>query len=324
MNDPQSIFIMKILQVVIMIGIFGGTPWLTARLLRYSGKTVYGLVKSPCFADYLLTFLLFIVLVPFLQWTIFINEQMTLPEWLSSLESWMRMMEDRITQQTEVFMKMSGISDLMVNLIVIAIIPAFFEELYFRGFLQSFLTEWIRKPALAILLTSLFFSAIHLQFYGFLPRLILGLVLGYLFFYSGSIWLAVFFHFVNNAISVGLTFLEQKKFLSSKFEENMVSTSVFVIASLAVSAAVLIYLAFYYDKKRDKSKDWIKIFETMDSNEAQITAGKLENSGIHAAVINKKDSSFTTFGMIEIYVSPQMEAEAKKILNEDVSISQTE
>jgi len=104
----------------------------------------------------------------------------------------------------------------------------------------------------------------------------------------------------------------------------MSSSYLLVIISLAVVAAVMIYFAVYYDKRRDKSKDWVKVFETENNSEAEIIAGKIENSGIPVSLINKKDSSFTTFGMLEIYVSPENVSEAKRIIHEDHSETQPE
>lgn len=323
-NEQQPVWVLKMMQVVLMAGIFGGSSWLAGKMLHFKYLKVYGISYSPPVADYFFSLMLFVILIPFLQWTIAINEQMTLPDWLSSVENWMRSMEEQLARQTESFLKMNNFSDLLINMLIIAIVPAFFEELFFRGLIQSFLLEWFRKPWVAILLTSLFFSGVHLQFYGFLPRFILGLVLGYLFYYSGSLWLSVFFHFTNNALSIVFSYLEQHHFFSNKFEEQMSSSYLLVIISLAVVAAVMIYFAVYYDKRRDKSKDWVKVFETENSSEAEIIAGKIENSGIPVSLINKKDSSFTTFGMLEIYVSPENESEAKRIIHEDLSETQPE
>jgi hypothetical protein len=152
----------------------------------------------------------------------------------------------------------------------------------------------------------------------------LRLVLGYLFYYSGSLWLSVFFHFTNNALSIVFFLSGATSFFSNKFEEQMSSSYLLVIISLAVVAAVMIYFAVYYDKRRDKSKDWVKVFETENNSEAEIIAGKIENSGIPVSLINKKDSSFTTFGMLEIYVSPENVSEAKRIIHEDLSETQPE
>jgi uncharacterized protein len=91
---------------------------------------------------------------------------------------------------------------LIGNLFTIAFLAAFVEELFFRGMLQQTLTEAKLNHHIAIWITAAVFSAIHIQFYGFLPRMFLGAILGYLFFYTGSIWVSIAAHFVNNALVV--------------------------------------------------------------------------------------------------------------------------
>ena len=87
-------------------------------------------------------------------------------------------------------------------MIVIGLLPAIFEEVCFRGGIQNILTRWFKGPWIAIILTSIFFSAIHISYYGFLVRLILGVVLGLIFYYSGSLWLSILFHFLYNGLQV--------------------------------------------------------------------------------------------------------------------------
>jgi hypothetical protein len=97
---------------------------------------------------------------------------------------------------------MTSVCDLFFNLLIIAVLPALGEELLFRGYLQQKMCQWIRKPILAIIITAILFSAIHMQFLAFLPRFALGVVLGYLFYWSGSLWLPIIAHFLNNALVI--------------------------------------------------------------------------------------------------------------------------
>jgi membrane protease YdiL (CAAX protease family) len=90
----------------------------------------------------------------------------------------------------------------MISLLVIALLPAVFEETFFRGGMQNFLSRWFKSPWIAIILTGIIFSIIHLSYYGFLVRFALGVVLGLLFYYSGSLWLSILFHFLFNGIQV--------------------------------------------------------------------------------------------------------------------------
>ena len=90
---------------------------------------------------------------------------------------------------------------MLFNIFLIAFIPAMGEELFFRGALQGALRDW-KGIKTAIWITAIVFSAIHLQFYGFVPRMLLGAFFGYLIFWSNSIWPAVLAHFVNNVMAV--------------------------------------------------------------------------------------------------------------------------
>ena len=94
---------------------------------------------------------------------------------------------------------MDSIIDLVFNLLVIAIIPAIGEELFFRGYLQQKLIKWNRSPHIGIIITAILFSIIHFQFSGLIPRFILGVLLGYIFYWSSSLWIPIIAHFVNNA-----------------------------------------------------------------------------------------------------------------------------
>ena len=93
-------------------------------------------------------------------------------------------------------------SDYAISIVMIALLPALFEETFFRGGMQNLLTRFSHKPWIAILITSLIFSAIHLSYYGFLARVCLGIVLGLIYYYSQSLWLSIAAHFFNNAIAV--------------------------------------------------------------------------------------------------------------------------
>ncbi|NNE29163.1 MAG: CPBP family intramembrane metalloprotease, partial [Saprospiraceae bacterium] len=100
--------------------------------------------------------------------------------------------------------------DLLYSLIVIAVIPAIGEELIFRGHLQQYFSRWLKNKHIGVLLAAFFFSAIHMQFEGFVPRFFLGVILGYIFLWTGSLWLAIWGHFVNNSFQlIGVYFLVQ-------------------------------------------------------------------------------------------------------------------
>ena len=143
-----------------------------------------------------------------------INKQMTLPAFLESLEQWMKTSEESAKVLTEQFMQATNFCGLIINLLLMAVLPALGEELTFRGVLQrlfqgSKVSEFqgSRVPHLAIWCSAILFSAIHLQFYGFVPRMLMGALFGYALVWTGTIWVPILMHFTNNAAAVILYFI---------------------------------------------------------------------------------------------------------------------
>ena len=131
------------------------------------------------------------------------NQQMVLPEWMSGTEQWMRMQEDAAAQLTEQFLRVDTVGGLLVNIGLMALLPAVGEELTFRGVVQGMFT---RNKHVAIWATAAIFSFVHLQFYGFLPRMLLGAMFGYMLWWTGSLWVPMLMHFVNNCAAVVVAF----------------------------------------------------------------------------------------------------------------------
>jgi membrane protease YdiL (CAAX protease family) len=119
-------------------------------------------------------------------------------------------MENAYSDQMMSIARMNNVAEYLFVLIVIGFAPALFEEVLFRGGLQQLLTNWSKKPLLAIIVTSIIFSAIHMSYYGFLPRFALGMVLGLIYYYGKNIWLNILMHLLNNGISVTIMFLTSK------------------------------------------------------------------------------------------------------------------
>ena len=151
--------------------------------------------------------------LPAVNWLKSLNDMVVLPHFMSGVELWMQQMEHQSELLTEKFLSVSSYSALALNLLVMAAIPALGEELFFRGILQTVLGEKLNRH-LAVWITAFIFSAIHLQFYGFFPRFLLGAALGYLFLFSGSIWASIVAHFINNALAVLLFFLTFNGYLT--------------------------------------------------------------------------------------------------------------
>ena len=156
--------------------------------------------------NYLLVFLLMFISIPALSWIIEINANMVLPNFMSGLEEWMRASEKQAEMLTKAFLTFDGVGSLFYILILVAVVPAVGEELLFRGVLQKIFIQWTKNPHLGIWITAFLFSALHMQFFGFFPRMLLGAVFGYVFLWSKSLWLPILGHFINNGSVVILSY----------------------------------------------------------------------------------------------------------------------
>lgn len=183
-----STFFMFFVPSVIMAMYMSKKPF---RFLGFNGFVSKG--------QYLLAILIMLAALPLSGALGELNEMIPLSP---SLTATFKSLENQYMQQVKVISSMKGVPDYLASLILIALLPALFEEMLFRGGLQHLLFRQTKNLWFAVIFTSILFSAFHMSFYGFLPRMMLGIVLGLLYQYTGSIWLALIGHFVNNAIGV--------------------------------------------------------------------------------------------------------------------------
>ena len=182
------------------------------------------------------------------QW----NEQIVLPDSLKAIEDWMQQMEDSAKHVTDLFLAGENYFDLFLNLLIIAAAAAFVEEIFFRGALQQFIEKWLRNGHLAVWIGAFIFSAIHLQFYGFFPRLIMGAVLGYLYLYSRNLWIPMLYHFVNNAAVVIITYFGGETNLLEQLENKPLTWASSVVM---ITSGLLTYFIFLRYKKLIRNND---------------------------------------------------------------------
>jgi hypothetical protein len=179
------------------------------------------------------------------------NSRLDLPAFLSGLEDAIKNMEENAGQLTEAFLSTTSVQGFMVNMVMIAVLPAIGEELFFRGLIQKQFIEWTRKPWVGILLASAFFSFLHMQFYGFVPRFYLGLVFGVMYYWSGSIWVPMLAHFLNNGTAVVIYFIFGVEAVEENFDSFGTSSGnwpIVVISVLLVATALWYF--YQLDRKR--------------------------------------------------------------------------
>lgn len=168
------------------------------------------------------------------------NEAMSFGGAFAKLEEYMKMLEEMAAATTEKMLNADSIGGLLLNLLVIALIPAIGEEFTFRGVLQQGLMRSMKNPHIAIILSAAIFSFIHFQFYGFLPRMFLGILLGYMFYVSGSLWTSILMHFVNNGTAVLLYYLNHKGVINIDADHFGEVQSLWMVALSAVVTVALI------------------------------------------------------------------------------------
>jgi len=170
--------------------------------LKQGHQTVLRDMKIPQINEIVLVVVLAFCIFPITGFTGELNATMHLPDWLSGVEQWMTKKEESAARLLDSIMTQDTFLVVILNVMMIAVLPAIGEEMIFRGVFQKILSDLFRSGHLAIWITAFLFSAFHFQFFGFVPRFILGLVFGYLFFWSGTLWLPIISHFINNAVPV--------------------------------------------------------------------------------------------------------------------------
>ena len=186
----------KLLQMTDTIVIFGLPALIYARVSnpRHPGSQL-GLRPAVRPGFYLLAILLLLLAFPFEAWLGILNRQIPMPAWAIRAE-------EAAEQQLKTLLTAKNPFDLLFDLVVVAVVPGIFEEMFFRGVIQRLLVRITNKPWLSICIAAAIFSFMHFEFLGFLPRFFLGILLGAAYWYSGSLWTAIVAHALFNGIQV--------------------------------------------------------------------------------------------------------------------------
>jgi uncharacterized protein len=234
-SNETTIAALKWMQGCSSIGIFVIPPLLFAYLAGWHFSW-----KKVSRQQLLLSIALLLLLLPMVNAMAVWNEGLSLPSFLGDLEAWMKAKEAEAMLVTESFLTMNTLADLLINILIMALIPAVGEELLFRGLIQKGIQRWKGNAHLAIWLTAFLFSVMHMQFLGFFPRLFLGAVLGYLFLWSGSLVLPIAVHFANNALAVSTAYMVGHQQVDASVEQLGADNNSVLLVSL-MGASLLIY-----------------------------------------------------------------------------------
>lgn len=248
MSEPTQI---RIIQTLQSFCIFILPPFILCNLYGVSTSHFLSL-KLPNWKMALLGSLSIVFMMPLLNVLVEWNTGLHLPEALQGVESWMRASEDAAKVVTERLLAGTSALDLILNLIIVAMLAGVGEELFFRGLLMRLFSDVLKPQAdgklkpwvmhVSIWTIAFVFSAIHMQFFGFFPRFILGAWFGYLLWWTGSIWVPVLAHFTNNALSTLVVFGQNKGVLTDDPDRwGMDQTWWMSVISLVLVAATIRY-----------------------------------------------------------------------------------
>lgn len=243
-GNPKALDLLRYFQVTQSIGLFIIPPLLIGFLYERSAWSYIHAKHTGNVRPYIVVILLMFVSLPFINWLVDINEMMKLPAFMKGIEDWMKSAEEQAGKLTETFLAGKSFTNFLFNLFMIAMLPAIGEEFMFRGLLQKLFTGIFKNAHIAIIITGFLFGAMHMQFYGMLPRMLLGVIFGYMFYWSGSIWLPVFAHFVNNGSAVIISYLANLGMISQNYQDFGSTNNIFfIILSLLmmVSCMFIIY-----------------------------------------------------------------------------------
>ncbi len=251
-EHPESRIPLLISQGLTSIGAFFVTPYLFLRtFLKVPLQSFFTIPKpiaQPIIMTAIITFSFMVVNSVVVEW----NQNIELPSFMSWFESQAKSKEVQLQQLTEYLTNFDGLWQFIVGLIVIALIPAIGEEFLFRGLLQNLFQKGFGNPHMAIWLTAMLFGAFHFQFYGAFPRMLLGVLFGYLYFWSGHLSLAMIGHFINNGFTLVTLYFNSQIDYNITVEPELPPTSLLVLFSV-ICAALLIVFRKYFQPETSSS-----------------------------------------------------------------------
>jgi membrane protease YdiL (CAAX protease family) len=185
LSKPGMLTFLRGMQFVQFIGLFVLPAWICSQLFSYEPNRFLGFQAPNLSQFWFWSILIMIILLPFTQLVGELNQRIIFP---GGMKEWMQSQEKSAEQTVKALLSAQSLNDLLLNLFFVAVLAGVGEELLFRGLIQR--------------IAAILFSAMHMQFYGFFPRFLLGVVLGILFAYSGSLWVAILAHFFYDAMLI--------------------------------------------------------------------------------------------------------------------------
>ncbi len=265
-GDGDTLHVLKFFQVVQSFGLFIVPPFILGWFFCGNSLDYLYLKKSLEGSSVILVLMLMFFAAPLINFFGEWNANMHLPEWMAGIENWMKDAEEKAAELTKVFLKVDSPAGLLFNIFMIAVLPAIGEELLFRGVVQRIFSTWTRSHHWGIWISAILFSAMHLQFYGFVPRMLLGALFGYMLVWSGTMWLPIIAHFLNNGFAVVGMYLIDKKLLSPEVETFGSTQGSYYMAFVSLILVAVFLLLF---KRQNSEREIIGVDAVVSSTRNQ-------------------------------------------------------
>ncbi|HEY1054565.1 MAG TPA: CPBP family intramembrane glutamic endopeptidase [Emticicia sp.] len=233
---------------------FIGTAWLYWRIIEKKQWSDLNFKAIPKIQIFFMIILIQVVFMGFNGWLQEINEHIVLPESMKGLETWLKSMEDQLAKATKFFTTYTSFWQFLLAFLVIAVIAGIGEELVFRGLLMRKLLIGTNNIHLAIWISGFIFAAIHFQFYGILPRMMLGVLFGYLYYWTGNIWVPITAHIFNNGLAVVIMYLYNLGIVKTDIESIDHVPMPIVLFSLVATIGLMFLFRNYMESKSVESQ----------------------------------------------------------------------
>lgn len=237
-SRPEVITVIRGMQVVQFVSLFIIPTWLCTRMFATDSGEYLGLT-NPRIGYIIAGIAAMIISIPFVNWMGELNKQVHFPP---GIEAWMRAKEEEASITIKALLSRHTLKDLLLNLFFVAVLAAVGEELLFRGLLQRLFIKLFKSPVIGIIIAAFLFSAMHLQFYGFVPRFLLGITLGLIYWYSGSLWVAIIAHFIYDAVLIILAYF-YPEMLNDESSVKISNMAVAGSISLVLTLALITWMA---------------------------------------------------------------------------------
>lgn len=242
-ETDTSARVMRMSQMISQVFVFLIPALAFSFLCQGSSKTYLKLDGKTNLLFLILAIALILVIQPLIDVIAYYNQQMSFPDSMKFLEEKMRNDEQSAKKAVELLFSDKSIFGLIFNLLVVAVVAGLAEELFFRGCLQQIMLKISKNEHIAVWVTAIIFSAIHFQFFGFIPRVLLGAVLGYLFVWSRNLWVPVIVHTINNAAGVIFAYIyygtsDYEQITAFSLEKNIW----FIVPSVILTSILIIVI----------------------------------------------------------------------------------